>query len=266
MSVLAPTVHSALPAYGDLRQANPAMWNTGIAFLVLCAICLGFTLVDHRQFNGIDVWIKPAKFFGSIGLHLLTVTAALLLLPDNIRTSSKMKTLAHVMVAMMIYETAYITFRAARAEPSHFSETLWGTIGYALMGIGAVSVVIFTAWVGKLILRQGPATLLAKAVGWSFIIAAPLTFLTAATLSTMGSHWIGGDQTDATGLPFFHWSTTGGDLRPAHFFSLHIIQFVPAAALTGSRRFTLAVGLGVVALTFGTFALAFAGIPFIPLR
>jgi len=126
--------------------------------------------------------------------------------------------------------------------------------------------VVFTAWVGSLILRQGPGTLLAKTVGWSFIIAAPLTIITAATLSAMGSHWIGGDQTDATGLPFFHWSTTGGDLRPAHFFSLHLIQIAPAAALSGSRGFTLAIGGFTAAAAIGSFALGLAGIPLIPLH
>ncbi len=50
-------------------------------------------------------------------------------------------------------------------------------------------------------------------------------------ISARGSgHWIGGDQTDATGLPFFHWSTTGGDLRVAHFAALHLMQAVPFIA------------------------------------
>lgn len=266
MTCLAATLQPTLPCLATLRRANPAMWNTGLTFLVLCVVCLGLTLVDHRLFNGINVWIKPAKFFGSIGLHLLTVTAALLLLPEKTRTSGRMKTLAAIMVAFMIYETAYISLRAARLEASHYNETLWGALGYAMMGVGAVAVVIFTAWVGWLVLRQGPGTLLAKAVGWSFILSAPLTIFTAATLSAMGSHWIGGDQTDATGLPFFHWSTTGGDLRPAHFFALHLIQIVPAAALVGNRRFTLAVAALTVAAALGSFGLGLAGIPLIALR
>lgn len=266
MTCLAPGLHPSLPSLSALRRANPAMWNTGIAFLALCAVCLGLTLVDHRLFNGINVWIKPAKFFGSIGLHLLTVTAALLLLPEKTRRSGRMKALAAIMVGFMIYETSYISFRAARLEASHYNETLWGSVGYAMMGVGAVSVVIFTAWVGRLVLRQGPGTLLARAVGWSFILSAPLTIFTAATLSAMGSHWIGGDQTDATGLPFFHWSTTGGDLRPAHFFALHLIQIVPAAAMTGSRRITLAAGAVTIAAAIGSFVLGLAGIPLIPLH
>ena len=77
---------------------------------------------------------------------------------------------------------------------------------------------------------------MARATGWSFIAAAILTLIVGFTLGGMGSHWIGGDQTDATGLPLFGWSTTGGDLRAAHFAGLHLMQVLPFAALFGSRR------------------------------
>lgn len=266
MTSLSPTLRPTVASLSDLRRANPAMWNTGIAFLVLCAVCLGLTQIDHRLFNGIDVWIKPAKFFGSVGLHFLTVTAALLLLPEKTRASVNMRTLAWLMVALMIYEVSYISFRAARLEASHYNETPWGAVAYSLMGFGAAAFVLFTAWIGVLVLREGPATLLARAAGWSFIISAPLTIITAGMLSAMETHWVGGDQTDATGLPFFHWSTTGGDLRPAHFFALHLIQIVPAAALTGSKRLTLAAGILTVAAAIGSFGLGLAGIPLIPLH
>jgi len=263
MTFLAPTLHLTLPAPGTLRRANPAMWNTGIVFLALCLVCMGLTLVDHRLFNGINVWIKPAKFFGAIGLHLLTVTAALLLLPEKTRTSGRMTALASLMVAFMIYETGYISLRAARLEASHYNETPWGALGYAMMGVGAVWVVIFTAWVGMLVLRQGPGTLLGRAVGWSFILSAPLTFVTAGTLGGMGSHWIGGDQTDATGLPLLGWSTTGGDLRVSHFVSLHLMQVIPLAALSGRGLVVLAAAIAGIAATAATYAQALMGYPLV---
>lgn len=266
MTCLAPTLEPTLPSLGELRRANPAMWNTGLLLLAMCAVCIALTQLDPRQFNGIDVWIKPAKFFGSIGLHLLTLTAALLLLPEQTRASRKMRTIATVMAGLMIYDTFYIAFRAARAEASHYNETLLGLLGYAVMGVAAIAVMLFGAWIGRLVLRQGPATLLARAVGWAFIIATPLTIITAGTMTAIGSHWVGGDQTDATGLPFFHWSTTGGDLRPAHFLSLHLMQIVPAAALTGSRRLTVAAGVLTLTAALVTYGLALAGIPLIPLR
>lgn len=47
----------------------------------------------------------------------------------------------------------------------------------------------------------------------------------------MDSHWIGGTESDKNGLWLFGWSRDGGDLRVAHFYSLHAMQFIPLIAL-----------------------------------
>jgi hypothetical protein len=53
-------------------------------------------------------------------------------------------------------------------------------------------------------------------------------------MSSHGSHFIGGDATGATGLPFLGWSTTGGDLRIAHFVGLHALQAMLVAGVIAS--------------------------------
>ena len=92
------------------------------------------------------------------------------------------------------------------------------------------------------------------AAGWSFMASALATTVVAGVLSSGQGHWIGGDQTDATGLAFFHWSTTGGDLRVSHFAALHLMQAVPAIAWFWQQRTVASVsllgGLGVVGLLF----------------
>lgn len=77
----------------------------------------------------------------------------------------------------------------------------------------------------------------------------------------MGSHWIGGDQTDATGIPLLGWSTTGGDLRPAHFLGMHVMQILPGVALAGSGRLVIAAGLACAAGFAAAATLAFNGVP-----
>lgn len=267
MTTITQSAPSWRVSVSNLLGASPVLAKTGLLFLGLFVLCVLLAQADPRLINGISVWIKPAKFYLSLSLHSLTITAALLLLPEEERTSRGIKTSTVLMVAMMAYEMIYITFRAARGEASHFNDqTVISQVLYGLMGIGAVAIMLATAYVGYRLLRNGPPTLLARSTGWSFIAAAILTIWTAGTLGSMGSHWIGGDHSDATGLPILGWSTTGGDLRSAHFFALHIMQAVPLAALTGSRRLVWITTIGTIAATIGSYFLALSGHPLIPLR
>ncbi len=100
----------------------------------------------------------------------------------------------------------------------------------------------------------------------------PLTLITAGTLSSMNGHWIGGTPSDAAGLPLMGWSRDGGDLRVAHFFATHALDFIPLAAwvifkilgreATGMGRIITAMFTGLVAFTF---VQALMGKPFLPL-
>ena len=47
--------------------------------------------------------------------------------------------------------------------------------------------------------------------------------------------WVGGLRTDATGLPIFGWSTTGGDLRVPHFSATHRLQVLPLVGWIADR-------------------------------
>ena len=247
-----------------LRQASPLLWRTSIAFLALFALAAILSQIDPRLFNGISVWIKPAKFFLSLAVHMLTVSWALTLLPDAVRAGPVTRGAIGVLVAMAIFEMAYIALQAARGEASHFnSSSVMAQMIYTAMGIGAVLIMVSTAIIGLQILRSGPRTLLARSFGVSFILAALLTVWVGLTLGGMGSHWIGGDQTDATGLPLVGWSTTGGDLRPAHFMGLHIMQAMPLVALAGSRALVAITGVVVLVATIAAYALALSGIPLI---
>ncbi len=245
-----------------LRETAPALWRCAIAFLTLFAICLGLSLVDPRLFNGVSTWAKPAKFALSLSLHMMTVGAALLLLQPQDRKRLVVRAATAVIIAMAVFEQVYITIRGAQAEASHFNQTdALARALYALMGMGAVSIMLATAVIGWQILRHGGRGLMARATGASFIVAAILTIVIGLTLGGMQSHWIGGDRTDATGLPLLGWSTTGGDLRPSHFFGLHLMQIVPALALSSRAAIVWAGMAAVVALTIFAYLQALAGFP-----
>jgi hypothetical protein len=90
-------------------------------------------------------------------------------------------------------------------------------------------------------------------------------------MSVGSGHWVGGLATDAAGLPLVGWSTTGGDLRVAHFFGLHASQ---AIALIGwlvstlpparANRIVNVAGLAWSAATVALFAQAVLGRPLLP--
>jgi hypothetical protein len=249
-----------------MGRASPLMWKTALVFLTLFVLCAGLSLVDPRQFQGASVWAKPTKFFLSLAVHLLTLTAALLLVPEQVRHGFAVRAAAAVIVAMSVFELAYISLRAARGEASHFNTASeLAALLYAAMGTGAVLIMLATAVIGVVVLRQGEASLIGRTTGASFIIAAAATIWSGLAIGSMGSHWIGGDQTDATGLPFLGWSTTGGDLRPAHFLALHVMQILPAMALAGSRGLVLSAGLACAAGFAFAAGMAFRGQPLLAL-
>ena len=94
------------------------------------------------------------------------------------------------------------------------------------------------------------------------MVSAAATTFVGGSLASGSGHWIGGDQTDATGLPFFHWSTTGGDLRVAHFAALHLMQAVPLVAWFWPDKRIVGASLAAgVAVVIGLSAQALMGVP-----
>ena len=88
-----------------------------------------------------------------------------------------------------------------------------------------------------------------------------LATIAGGYMSSMQSHWVGGDLNDAHGLGFFSWSTTGGDLRVAHFVGMHVAQVLPLVALSGDRRVVYGAAFALPLLTGIIFVLGISGIP-----
>jgi hypothetical protein len=260
LSSARPTAGEAL--YTAIRTSSPLLWWTIAAMVAGSVISLGLQQIDGRLINGVNAWIKPAKFFASLAIQLGTVAWALQFLPAVERQS---RTVRWSLVAMVIAagtEMIYISVRAAQGEASHFNTgTPIASLLYSLMGIGAVTLTLTAAIIGWRIWRHRKNGLWTEAAALGLIVGAVLGTVAGAYLSAQTGHSVGGDLTDTTGTGFFGWSTTGGDLRIAHFVGLHATQLVPLTALTGKRSAVWLVALLCGVLTVGTFALAVAGVP-----
>lgn len=242
--------------------ASPLLTRTAIAFACLFLAVYGLTFFDQRLLYGVSVWEKPSKFFLSLAIHMATLAWGMSLLPAEQQRSTGVRIASVAFIAAAIFEMAWLNFQASRGVASHFNEsTPFNAIMYNLAGLGALTLTVTTAYLGWRIVRSGH-TPLHFAAGWGFIVSALTTTLVAGYLAQGNGHWIGGDQTDATGLPFFHWSTTGGDLRVAHFAALHLMQAVPLIAwFWPDKRIAAAALVAGIAVVAGLSAQALTGVP-----
>lgn len=231
-------------------------------FAVGFIICSLLPFIDDRLLLGVSVWEKPAKFFLSLGVHFATVAWALSLLDVGLEQSRGLRWAVRLMTGAAALELVYIVVQAARDQASHFNTGTPLMAGlYAIMGLAALTLTFTAGYVGFRIWRNRAGDVWREAAGLGLMLGAVLGTLTAGYMSSQTGHNVGGAMTDVSGLPFFHWSTTGGDLRVAHFVGLHAMQVLPVAALSGNRGVVYGAAVLVTVLSVLTFVQAVMGVP-----
>jgi hypothetical protein len=265
------------------RSTNPILtaWASVGVVLAMFAVSAAAWAIDTRTLNGVSIWAKPMKFNLSFALHLATLMIFVALLRREVQERVWMRWTLILTSAAVLLELLYIFTQAARGRASHFNfETHWETVAYyGLMGGAAVAVMIGTLIVGLAAWRGarediGPG--LRTGIVLGAVVGTIATFVTTGALAsgavTPTGHWIGGELSDASGLPITGWSTTGGDLRVSHFFATHLLQALPIlgwfADRTLSRLAPLIVWAGTaagVAIVWLTFTQALAARPFLSL-
>lgn len=230
-------------------------------------------LIDPRTLDGVSVWLKPQKFNVSMVVHFMTLAILAQQLPRPVRAGPTMGIFAYLAVGSMVLEQVYMHIQAARGRRSHFNyETEFETLMYSLMGVGALLLVIVTIVLAIQIWRKGqrerPGLRLGTILGLT--IGALSTIAYAGYMSMSGSHWIGAHPAGGAAVPFFKWSREVGDLRPAHFVTLHIMQTLPIIGYLFDRigglgrAAVIVAGLAQLALASGLFYQALSGAPFWP--
>ena len=107
-----------------------------------------------------------------------------------------------------------------------------------------------------------------EGIWWGALTSFVLTLVVAGFMSNGTGHLVGQPGDPDSVLPFFGWSTEVGDLRPAHFLSLHALQALPLLGLWADRTGRSATLLRPAALlwaaaTLAVFAQALMGLPLI---
>lgn len=257
----------------EFNRRHPLLTRYGLAMLALGGAAMLLQIVDPRTLaSGANVWVKPAKFFVSVGVFALTAAWFFAYIRPERRNSLLMRGTAAALIASGTFELAYIVFQAAQGFESHFNKsTPFHAIMYALMGIGAVILTATTLPMAWEIARR-PAPRLQRSFVAAVAIGLVLTFALGVTLggymSSQGGHSVG--QVGG-GVPLFGWNRLGGDLRIAHFLGIHAEQAIPllgaaAAGLSARMRWAAVLGGSAIyaALTIGVFLQAVAGRALIP--
>lgn len=231
-------------------------------------------LIDTRILDGASVWTKPQKFHISLGLHFATIAVLLQLVPRAVRTGPTLLIFSYLAAVALVFEYVWVGIQAAQAKRSHFNfDSAFEGLMYAVMGLGAFLLVTITVALAVQIYRKGDRT--RRGLWLGAIVGLSLSFLSTLyfgfTMSSssryVGAALEGGGAT----VPFFGWSREYGDLRPAHFVSLHLMQTVPLAGWLADRYGwnAIAVVAGVTLVQIGLatalFVQALNGQPFWPI-
>lgn len=230
---------SPFPQARELHR--PLVWFSA-SMALLALVALGGLIVDDRVLLGAPIWAKPLKFAVSFVAYCMTLAWMLTLLPRARRLGWWAGT---VVAATGLVEIALITLQAVRGRRSHFNnETPFDAAVFQAMGATVVVLWLATLVIAVLLLR---ARILDRATAWAVrlgsliaLVGAAIGFLmvtpTPEQLAAgddppiVGAHSVGvpdgGPSMAVTG-----WSTTGGDLRVAHFFGMHALQLIPLLLL-----------------------------------
>ena len=209
----------------DARRGHPGLFWFAVAMAAIAPVLAVLAVVDDRMLLGAPLWLKPLKFAVSFVAYSATLAWLLGQLRDR-----ALQVTGWVIVAASVIEMAIITGQAAVGNRSHFNED--GGLGSMLFSImGATIVVLWLATLAialRFLREPGRDRVTGVAVRLGLVVAL-IGMLEGFLMIRIGSHAVGVAD-GGPGLPLVGWSTTGGDLRIAHFVGMHALQGLPLLA------------------------------------
>ena len=209
----------------DARRGHPGLFWFAVAMAAIAPVLAVLAVVDDRMLLGAPLWLKPLKF----AVSFVAYSATLAWLLGQLRGRALQVT-GWVIVAASVIEMAIITGQAAVGNRSHFNED--GGLGSMLFSImGATIVVLWLATLAialRFLREPGRDRVAGVAVRLGLVVAL-IGMLEGFLMIRIGSHAVGVAD-GGPGLPLVGWSTTGGDLRIAHFVGMHALQGLPLLA------------------------------------
>jgi hypothetical protein len=254
----------------ELRRRNEPLFWFGWFNVLLLLIAVILFFADGTFITGVNAWTKPSKFAISITVYSWTFAWLLFYLPER----KNMIFITWGVICCMLVENSLIFMQAARGVRSHFNiTTTFDAMIFSTMGIFILLntfIILYT-----IILFFSNKIQLEAPLLWAWRSGLVLFFLggiSGGVMSAMLRHTIGMDD-GGQGLPLLNWSTVAGDIRSAHFFTLHGLQIIPLAAIAFMKvsqvhSKTMVWTFSILYLGFCIWLhwLAFQGLPLLALR
>ena len=210
--------------FSELNARNPALYRFGWFNLGLLLLGLILYFTDQRQILGINAWVKPMKFAISIAIYAWTFAWLLGYVEDK----RAVRRIAFWLIVTMTVEVVLIYLQSFRGTTSHFNiGSVFDIVVFQVMGIFILIntiINLYALWVffrGKVTIT-GIDLLAWRAGLLIFCVGA----ISGGWMVGQMSHTLGAPD-GGPGIPFFNWSTVAGDIRVAHFVSLHALQAIP---------------------------------------
>ncbi|WP_407520623.1 hypothetical protein PDL71_10220 [Lacibacter sp. MH-610] len=234
----------------QLRIRNPLLYTFGWINIAGAIICLVLIQITTTEVLGINAWIKPMKFFLSIGILAFTMSWYMVYLNNR----KAVKRYSWVMILTMLIEMSIIIWQAANGRLSHFniSTQLYGIL-FQLMGIVITVFTLWTLYIGILFFKQKDfPPLLPQGYIWGIrlgIIWFVIFAFEGGHMAAQLAHTIGAPD-GSEGLPVLNWSKQYGDLRVTHFFGMHSLQVLPIAGFYFAKSKGQLITLALVWFVF----------------
>ena len=245
----------------ELKTRNQVLFWYGFLNFIAATICVFLWQTTDVSVSGINAFIKPFKFFLSIGIFCWTMGWIM----HYLQMPKKVTAFNIMAIIVFTYESFVITWQAAYGRLSHFNtSSSFYMLLFSLMGVAIAVLTLWTGYIGYLFFKKKEWNL-STAYLWGIrlgIICFVVFAFEGGAMASFLKHTVGGAD-GGNGLPVVNWSREHGDLRIAHFLGMHTLQVFPLFGnyIAGSKKLMVIFALIYLVIVVAVLIQALMGLP-----